>query len=417
MSIDVRVGEHRYSLRSSVYVVTPAVALALFVVGADLLLGPHVRLGALLILPSLLTCMRGGPWLTAGVAMLSVAMAGALGFANDYFATPEHLSRVVPVALGGGAALVIALIRREREATEKRLSAVVESALDCVISMDYRGRVIEFNPAAEATFGYSRDEAIGSELRELIVPPAAREGHRQGLARYRETGKSEILGTRIEVSGMRSDGSLLPIELTITHTGDAGRHPMFTAFLRDITERKDNEERLAHLALHDPLTDLPNRRLLVDRLQLARRRARRTGAPTALLYMDLDGFKAINDAMGHAAGDELLVAVGDRLRGAVRPADTIARLGGDEFAVLCEDMHDEDEAMRVAGRICSAIEAPIELPDGRLIAVGTSVGIAISRDENETPDSLLGRADGAMYRAKGRSQKPEHRLEVCLEPA
>lgn len=409
--------EDRYNLRSTVYVITPAVILALFIVGADLILGPQVKLGALLVLPPLLTCMRGGARLTAGVALLSLAIAGALGFANEYFASADQLTRVVPVALGGAATMVIALIRQEREDTEQRLSAMVENALECVISMDHHGTVIEFNPAAEATFGYERSEAIGRELAELIVPPAMREGHRQGLARYRETGTSQILGRRIEIDGMRADGSLLAVELTITHTGDTGRQPLFTAFLRDITERKDTEERLAHLALHDALTDLPNRRLLVDRLQFARRRARRTEAPTALLYLDLDGFKAINDDLGHAAGDELLVAVGDRLKRAVRPADTIARLGGDEFAVVCEDMHDEDEAVSVATRICSAIESPIELADGRRATVGISVGVAISRSEEETSDSLLGRADAAMYRAKDRSRRPEPSLQVCLDAA
>lgn len=410
MPTNVRVEVNRYSLRNTVYVTTPAMTLALFIVGADLLLGPQVKLSTLLILPPLLTCMRGGARLTAGVALLSLAIGGALGFANDYFASADHLTRVVPVALGGAATMVIALIRQEREGTEQRLSAMVENALDCVISMDHTGTVLEFNPAAEATFGYERGEAVGRDLADLIVPPAMRERHRQGLARYRETGTSKILGTRLEIEGMRSDGSLLPVELTITHTGDAGRSPLFTAFLRDITARKDTEERLAHIALHDALTDLPNRRLLVDRLQLARRRARRTEAPTALLYVDLDGFKAINDDLGHAAGDELLVAVSDRLRRAVRPADTVARLGGDEFAVVCEEMRDEGEAAPVAARIQTMVEQPIYLADGRRVTVGASVGVAVSRDEEETSDSLLARADAAMYRAKGGSLEPEPAL-------
>ena len=409
--------DDRHISRRDLRLLAPALALIVGIVAADLALGAQAKLGALFILPPLLSCMRGGARLTAGVALLSFAAAAALGFANDYFASTDHFSRIVPVALSGGAALVIALIRQEREGTELRLTAMVESSLDCVISMDHLGRVIEFNPAAVTTFGYSREQAVGRYLADLIVPPSVRDSYGGELARYRHTGESPILGSRLELTAMRADGRLLPVELTITPTGAHGRRPQFTAFLRDITERKDNEERLAHLALHDPLTDLPNRRLLIDRLQLARRRARRTEAPTALLYLDLDGFKAINDDLGHAAGDELLVAVAERLRNVVRPADTVARLGGDEFAVLCEDMHDSDEVVRVATRICKAHEAPFELADGRMVTVSTSVGAAISRNEEEPSDSLLGRADAAMYRAKAREAQSERRPEVCLSVA
>ncbi len=397
-----------------------ALALALgVVIGAiDLLIaGAEARLGAMLVLAPLVACMRTGPRETALAVLAALVIVAALGLADGSFAHVDQLTRVIAVALGGGVAVVIARIRRDHEATEARLAAVLESALDCVISMDHRGRVLEFNPAAEATFGYARADVLGRELAELILPDRLREGHRAELARYRATRESRMLGTRLETSAIRADGRELTVELAMTRTGDAGGRPVFTAFLRDITERRQTEERLAHLALHDPLTDLPNRRLLVDHLALSCERGRRSGAPTTLLYLDLDGFKPINDRFGHAAGDELLVALARRLEQAVRPADTVARLGGDEFAVLCEDLRGDDQAVAIALRVCGALEQPIELADGREVAVSASVGLATTRGTDDTPDSLIARADAAMYKAKQRSRGREDVLEVCPDPA
>jgi len=394
-----------------------ALALGLAIAALDVLLGAEVRLGAMLVLAPLVTCMRSGTRHTALAGLVALVLVGALGLTDGSFAHADHLTRLLAVALGGGVAVVIARIRQEHEATEARLAAVLESALDCVISIDHRGRVLEFNPAAEATFGYRRTEVLGRELAELILPPRLREGHRAELARYRMTRESGMLGTRLETTAICADGRELVVELAITRTGDAAGRPRFTAFLRDITERRQTEERLAHLALHDPLTDLPNRRLLVDHLALSCGRGRRSGVPTALLYLDLDGFKAINDQLGHSAGDELLVALGLRLKEAVRPADTVARLGGDEFAVLCEDMPDDDEAAAIALRVCGAVEEPIELADGRKVAVSASVGLATSRGQDDTPDSLIARADAAMYKAKQRSRGREDVLAVCLDAA
>ena len=392
-------------------------ALAVAIAAIDVLIGAEVRLGAMLVLAPLVACMRTGARATALVVLASVVLAVALGLTDGSFAHPDHLTRVLAVALGGGVAVVIARIRQEHEATEAGLAAVVESALDCVISIDHRGRVLEFNPAAEATFGHRRGEVLGRELAELILPPGLREGHRAELARYRETRESPMLGTRRETSALHADGRELAVELAITQTGEARGRPVFTAFLRDITERRQTEERLAHLALHDPLTDLPNRRLLVDHLALSCGRGRRSGAPTTLLYLDLDGFKPINDRLGHGAGDELLVALGHRLKQAVRPADTVARLGGDEFAVLCEDLPGDDEAVAIALRVCGAVEEPIELADGRRVSVSASVGLATGRGADDTPDSLIARADAAMYKAKQRSRGREDVLAICLDAA
>ena len=170
------------------------------------------------------------------------------------------------------------------------------------------------------------------------------------------------------------------------------------ALVKDITARKDAEAALTHQALHDPLTGLPNRTLLHDRIEHALAAGARSGRSTGLLYLDLDGFKAVNDTAGHGAGDELLVEVGRRLRAAVRPGDTVARLGGDEFAVLCPDADQSERLAAVARRALEALRAPFELQAGTH-EVSASIGGALSRD-GSTAEQLVKDADSGMYRAK-----------------
>jgi len=166
--------------------------------------------------------------------------------------------------------------------------------------------------------------------------------------------------------------------------------------------RAGTEERVHHAALHDPLTGLPNRTLLVDRLTLALDRAQRTGRPLAVLFCDLDGFKAVNDTFGHAAGDDLLRQIAARIRAGMRAVDTVSRLGGDEFVVLCEDLHDEAAADAMAARVAAAFAEPFALPGGTH-AMTTSTGVLVARGgEGHAPADLLAAADRARYRAKDR---------------
>lgn len=174
---------------------------------------------------------------------------------------------------------------------------------------------------------------------------------------------------------------------------------------------ENGQEALAHRVLHDPLTDLPNRTLFFDRLELALARLRRHQTSIAVLFIDLDNFKVVNDSLGHTAGDKLLVELGGRLAHAIRPSDTIARFGGDEFVVLCEDIHEARDAMVVAERIILATARPFLL-EGREMFVSASVGISLAIDHESTAETLLRDADVAMYRAKERGQG---RVEVFDE--
>jgi diguanylate cyclase (GGDEF)-like protein/PAS domain S-box-containing protein len=296
----------------------------------------------------------------------------------------------------------------ELQESEARKSAMLSTALDGIITMDHTGRIVEFNPAAEAMFGYARAQVLGAELAEKIIPPRLREAHRQGLEQYMKTGRARMLNRRIEVSAMRADGSEFAAELSIAHIPVEGP-PEFTAYLRDITERKRAEDRLSHLASYDTLTQLPNRVLLMDRLHQALAQAPRHGRLVAVLFLDLDRFKNINDSLGHQVGDLLLKEVAQRLSACVRESDTVARLGGDEFVVMLTELTRPADAAQLAQKLVRALQEPFEIV-GQPLTVEVSVGVALYPKDAEDAGTLLKNADTAMYRAKerGRNQYREY---------
>ena len=255
--------------------------------------------------------------------------------------------------------------------------------------------IIYVNQRFEQITGYTAAEAVGKNCRFLA------EGYRE------QPGVDELrlaIQEGREWSGplrnRKKDGTPFWNELYIAPVrDDDGRVVNFIGVQKDVTERKELEEKLAHQAFHDPLTDLPNRSLFLDRVGHALKRAKRRGDEVAVLFMDLDNFKVINDSLGHEVGDELLVAVAGRLSACLRPADTAARLGGDEFVVLLEDVEDPEEATRVAVRIENALRAPF-YAGGHDLFVTTSVGVALGGGGEESASDLLRNADLAMYRAK-----------------
>ena len=223
---------------------------------------------------------------------------------------------------------------------------------------------------------------------------------------------------------LKADGSVRWQQWTDAAIFDAeGQVIEYQSVGRDVTERRALEGRLEHQALHDSLTGLPNRRLFVDRLgQALRRIGRREEIKVAVLFMDLDGFKVINDSLGHQMGDKLLAEVAKRLRGCLRPEDTLARFGGDEFTVLIEDVEVSEDAMRVAERIVQALREPFTL-EGRELYVGTSIGVGLGSGGMKDSEVLLREADTAMYRAKDEGSgyklfdpamhgRAVHRLEI-----
>lgn len=291
---------------------------------------------------------------------------------------------------------------REREA---QLRTVIENASDAYICLDERGIVVDWNRQAELTFGWGAQEALEQPLTDLIIPPDYADAHRAGMQRYLATGESRMIGTRIELPGRRKDGSRLTLEVRVAALEVNGRR-LFSGFLHDISERKLVEARRDFEARHDALTGLPNRRALMEQLPVAQKRARRAGHALALLFIDLDGFKAVNDSCGHEAGDRLLEWVAQRLRATVREIDGVYRLAGDEFTVVLENIQQPRDAVAIAGKLIRAVSEPVEVCGSR-VQVGASIGLALhAPDSPLDAAALIKEADHWMYQAKlaGRGQ-------------
>jgi len=308
------------------------------------------------------------------------------------------------VSVLGVAADITARIvaQRERDDVEDMLRSTIVLATDAFIGMDEGGLITAWNPAAERMFGWTFAEAAGRSLVDTIIPKQFRAAHRRGVARFLANPHgASSLGPRLELFGLHRDGHRFPAEVSITALNMHGRFA-FMGFVRDITERIAAADQLRRLALEDPLTALPTRALLVDRLASALARRRRTRQELAVFFIDLDHFKSINDSFGHATGDKVLKTIASRLREAVRPGDTVARFGGDEFVIVCEDTGSE-AVLALADRLASIIALPVHL-DERDTVVTASIGVATAPCANVEHESLIRDADAAMYRAKDRGR-------------
>src|SRR5215218_8530057 len=424
----------------------------------------------------------------------------------------------------------------ELRKSEARYRTVLDAAFDAIVTITPDGMIRWFNRGAERIFGHKAGEVVGQPV-TLLMPERYRDLCVAGLRRYLRTGEAQVMGSTIELVGLRKDGSEFPIEMSLGETHE-DRERLFTGVIRDVTERKEAErvvkeseerfrslvqhtsdiitildadgsiryvspavemvmgykpeeqvgtnafgsvhpddreqaantfaevlkraglhpplefrvphkdgswrylehvvnnllddpvvrgvvvnswdvterkalvEQLSYQAFHDPLTGLPNRALFMDRLEHAITRANRRGTRVAVLFTDLDNFKVINDSLGHKAGDQLLVAVAERLKTCLRPEDTAARLGGDEFTILIEDISSVGEVVQIAERIAEILQPPFTLGEQEVFAT-VSTGIALNISAQELPADLLRHADLAMYQAK---HKGRARYEV-FEPS
>lgn len=418
--------------------------------------------------------------------------------------------------------------------SQKKLQAIVDTAMDAVVTMNAGGIITGWNTQAESMFGWRREEVIGRVLHETIIPPQYREAHIRGMKHFLETGEGPFLNSRVETLALHRDGREFLIELSITPVKTGNKHE-FSSFIRDITERSareriarlattvfntmdeavmvvdaDNriitvnpafaaitgysadevigknphilasgkhppefyqemwetlaatgswqgeiwnrrksgelyvewisikqvrdgkgnlthhvavfsdiskrkvaEERMHHLAHYDVLTDLPNRTLFRDRLQQAFAAAKRDKTRMALMFIDLDEFKPINDTHGHNVGDMLLKEVATRIQDCMRGTDTVARIGGDEFIVLLPSIEAEQDAMVVAEKIRHALNQPFELA-GESLRISSSTGIAVYPEHGSEEKLLVKNADTAMYYAKesGRNNVQFYRPEM-----
>ena len=306
--------------------------------------------------------------------------------------------------------LLISVMQSKRNQAEKalldndaKLRAIINGALDGIVTIDGTGAVIEFNPAAERIFGYAKAEVMGKPLSEIIVPPSLRKAHETKHRQYVLTGKKNIFDRRVELTAMRSDGSEFPVELTLTSLqGD--NSTLVTGFIRDISIQKKAQQEIENYAYYDALTGLPNRRLLIDRFHHATAISKRSNAHCALIFLDLDNFKLLNDTKGHDAGDQLLIEVANRIQRSIRSGDTVARLSGDEFIIVIEDLDvDENMASRQVKEIAQKILTVLSVPcQFKLFEFNTSASLGVTLFNNDKLgfEDHLRHADTAMYQAK-----------------
>ncbi len=308
-------------------------------------------------------------------------------------------------------AVIVAHPSGRERAPKSRLMEDVLASIPDAVAIVHDDHVLYTNPAFTRMFGYSAEEVSGGCLREMIVPETRRHEHAMLQKALDEQGRASMETVRVNKAG-----ELLDVVLVAGPLLAAGARIGYVLTYRDIGERKQTEAKLQHDAMHDMLTGLPNRALFLDRLSLAFcRRSRHRDQSCGVLFLDLDRFKEINDTLGHAAGDVLLVTVAERLRASLRPQDSASRLGGDEFAVLVENILEAGDLNVVANRILREMERPFEI-FGHQVQSGASIGVAMAGPDHMTPEMLIRDADFAMYRAKqeggGRIEIFDKRLEV-----
>jgi diguanylate cyclase (GGDEF)-like protein/PAS domain S-box-containing protein len=366
-----------------------------------------VPAAAILLAVPVIHHSRGRFWVAVGAIVTVVTVGGQLGLVLDYIpsvldAAPSHFAAGGLLVIAWGAAALVA--RDAADASdaaaalaraEARLRALMESSTDVLTVSAADGRLTYVSPAVERAMGYRAADLLGRSLLDLVDAE-----HRPGVT------------TRLEDVEARGADARSSMDVLVVHASLERRwyewtfHNLLQDELvrgmvvqqRDVTERLQAQRALAHAASHDDLTGLPNRAELLRRMLSSLPQAGPSAA-VAVLFVDLDLFKEVNDRLGHQAGDDVLVVVARRLAATLRAHDHLGRLGGDEFGVLLTEVRDEDEVKAVVGRLVSALEQPITLPNAS-VTVGASVGYSITTDPTTPLDRLLATADARMYATK-----------------
>ncbi len=285
------------------------------------------------------------------------------------------------------------LAREALRASEERYRGLVDTAQDCIFTLAPDGLLTSLNPAFETMTGWSREEWLGKHFAPIVHPDEM--GNAFELFNRVLAGETIAYELRI----LKKSGEYLTGEFTSTPLMQDGRIVNFLGVARDVTERKQAEDTIRHLAHHDALTGLPNRALFEDRLRQALAQSARSGDALAVMFLDIDRFKLVNDTMGHDSGDRLLQQVAEELGSIVREGDTVARVGGDEFTILLTGVSGKEGAVDIAERILDRLKQP-RLIGSREFRVTTSIGITVYPGDGTDSETLLGNADTAMYRAK-----------------
>ena len=293
----------------------------------------------------------------------------------------------------------------ERKRSENRFRSVVKASPNAMVMVNAQGTIVLTNSHADTLFGYPAGALKGQQL-EVLIPQAKRDAHRQDREAFMDNHSARPMGVGRHLAARHQNGHEIRVEVGLTPMEEEdGRYVL--ASVVDITQRLEDEARINKLIHYDALTGLPNRLLLQDRALHALAMAQRLGQRVALLFMDLDHFKHVNDKLGHTAGDKLLQEVGQRILSSLRESDTVARVGGDEFVMVLPQVQ-EDDAARVAQKLLAIVARPYQL-EGQELVVTPSIGIALYPSDGEDFETLYRHADTAMYRAK-----QDGRNDVCF---
>ncbi|NEW06299.1 diguanylate cyclase [Paenibacillus sp. SYP-B3998] len=337
-----------------------------------------------------------------GMSAAVISYPTALPEGNIFASRLGHFEMAMFIAFGTILLLAVSLTSSQK--SDQRFvdhtllkASILDSSLDSIMMFNHRGWIIEFNPAAEATFGCSRKDALGRTLLDFLFPFDQDGRGAATLYRLLTRKDDSIYGKRVEMTAYRSDRTEFPAEITITGTQFAGKS-IYTANVRDLTEIKQSETQIKQLANYDLLTNLPNRSLFGQLFLEAIANAKSSKTTLALLSFNLDNFKLINDTYGHSIGDQVLQKFSALLSTDLKPGYTLARLNGDEFVILMPQENWESTS-KIAENVIEQLTVPL-LVEGHQLCISTSIGIALYPIDGQCSESLLKKADSAMHADK-----------------
>jgi len=292
-------------------------------------------------------------------------------------------------------------LRQKKEiilAQHVKLEAIFGSSIDALVQMDFDGHITGWNEQSEKIFGWSAEEILDKKIVETIIPQRYRVAHENGMKRFLDSGETSVMDTVIEIHALHRDGHEFPVEISVSVI-DSPDLQEFSAYIRDISERKHAETVIWNQANFDSLTGLPNRNLLLQKLEHEIRSCDRSNQSLALMYLDLDRFKDVNDSLGHEMGDQLLIEISQRLQKIVREIDTVSRLGGDEFAIILGNIDDQLAVQPVCQELLDSLSRPYQL-DNEKVFLTASIGVTFYPQDAKNIEALQRNADQAMYAAK-----------------
>lgn len=295
-----------------------------------------------------------------------------------------------------GIAEELAITREIAENSARHIEAILNAISDVLVTLDAKGNILTCNYAAQSMFGYTANEIIGNNL--LFLVNTSQIISESDIEKFILNIESDALLRQQEGTGHKKNGATFPVEINIQKV-NISEQDQFTLVISDVTERHEAELLIREMALHDSLTGLANRNLLQQRLDDAMRMAERVKKKISIMFLDLDGFKPVNDIFGHATGDKLLRIVANRLESCAREVDTVARIGGDEFAIIYTNIDDVKDISKTANRVLESIKKPIII-DGNSHTIGTSIGVSFFPIDSKSPEELFRMADVALYQAK-----------------